>query len=270
MGGGLHGLSRRLFMAHVCAAAAGCVMQTPKKKSPSQVHIRALRLQTSQPIAVMRTFYAERLGFEVEEESERSLTLRTGPAPGRITFDFVEGVAAHYHFAFNIPQNQIISAYEWQKQRTEFILPPEELNDEGMPRAVVAFRHWNAHSLFFWDPAMNAVEYIARHDLKNDRDGEFSLDNILAISEIGLIVDDVPAIAAYIKEALGAATYVGHSDEFHPVGDQNGLLLVFKRGRKQAFGQGRDRDMYPTEVRLKGDEAKRVKLPGVPYTLVLE
>ena len=35
-----------------------------------------------------------------------------------------------------------------------------------------------------------------------------------------------------------------------------------------AFGQGRDRDTYPTEVGLAGKEAKRLTFDGLPFALV--
>jgi catechol-2,3-dioxygenase len=44
---------------------------------------------------------------------------------------------------------------------------PERNRAAGFPPEVVDYSHWNAHSIFFLDPAGTVVEYIARHDLKN-------------------------------------------------------------------------------------------------------
>jgi catechol-2,3-dioxygenase len=218
----------------------------------------------------MKRFYAGTIGFPVVDESERSITFRSGT--GRLTFEHAPDAPACYHFAFDIPQNRILAAHAWQRERTDFILPPERLNDPGLPREVVAFRRWNAHSVFFWDPAGNAVEYIARHDLDNDGpdDRPFSLAEILHLSEIGLVVDDVPAAAKTVKEALGIETYVSASSAFEPVGDQHGLLLMMKTGHPMAFDQGCRRGIHATEVRLRRRRPVHVALEGYPYRLFAE
>lgn len=240
---------------------------TVQSRPRDQTLISAIRLQTSQPIAKMKSFYAQSIGFEVVKESESSITFRTGT--GTLTFQHVPGVDAFYHFAFNIPENQILKAHAWQSNRTEFILPPAHLNDADMPRAIVAFRHWNAHSVFFWDPAGNAVEYIARHGLKNSvaDDVDFSVKSVLTLSEIGLVVDDVPAAAGKLKSMLKLETYISASAAFEPIGDPHGLLLVMKRGARMAFDQGRQRDIYPTHITLARAPSKPVAVEGYPYTL---
>jgi hypothetical protein len=71
-----------------------------------------------------------------------------------------------YHFAFNIPENQIRSAKEWLMPRT-VLLKDEQGNDY--------FQHsgWNSEAVYFKDPAGNILEFIARHDLSNAVDGDF-------------------------------------------------------------------------------------------------
>jgi extradiol dioxygenase family protein len=272
-----HEYSRRLFLAHLAAMASGCAASGPGRsgastnapstaQSAADARIAGLTLTTSQPLAAMRAFYADAIGLAVPRETKRAVTFATGD--GALTFEHAPDVDAHYHFAFNIPENQIRQAYEFQAARGgDFILPPERLNDPGDPRPIVAFRHWNAHSVFFRDPAGNAVEYIARHDLDNARASAFSADHVLSISEIGLIVDDVPAAAASLREQLRIPTYVGASPEFEPIGDPNGLLLLMKRGRPMAFGQGRPRDVYPTGVRLRREDVERADVSPYPYSI---
>ena len=84
---------------------------------------------------------------------------------------------------------------------------PERNRAAGYPPDVVDYSHWNAHSIFFLDPAGNVVEYIARHDLKNSDTSSFGWPDILYTSEIGLIVDDVEATAATLKTIATVEPY---------------------------------------------------------------
>ncbi len=271
-------MTRRLFNAHLACGALSPlalaqeqasngetpknVVQTGPNATKRVARIAGLELLSSQPIDVMKRFYARKLGFEVERENRHEIRFRTGVSS--LTFKHSPNTDAFYHFAFNIPENQIKDAFNWQRERTELIMPPAHLNDSDMPREIVAFRHWSAHSIFFWDPAGNAVEFIARHDLSNASDRPFSARSAICLSEIGLVVRDVPQAASHLKKALSLQTYVSASPEFEPIGDQHGLLLLMKIGRPMAFGKGRTRAVYQTGVRLVSPSANAT-LKSYPY-----
>mgnify|MGYP002622708097 CR=1 FL=1 len=261
--------TRRMFAAHL--GVAGGLLMLPAstaggKKLKEEHLISGLRLRTGQPLSRMKQFYSDKLGLEIVEESEQLLTLATGAS--QLSFEYTEGSQARYHFAFNIPENQVLAAHRWQRERSELIEPPARLVDEGMPREVVAFRHWNAHSVFFHDPARNVVEYIARHDLDNADNSEFSAANsALCISEIGLVTEDVPALARSLATSLELETYVSSSEAFHPLGDQQGLILVMKRGGAMAFGKDCCRDIFPTQVQLNRNQMQPIDIKGHPYRL---
>ena len=274
-----HKLTRRMFAAHLaqtCAVGAAFPMalehgwqDAATTGSPTPpIEITGLTLRTSQPLTAMKDFYATTLGLPIVHESDERISFRAG----RSTLAYMHDPSADafYHFAFNIPENQILKAHAWQADRTDLVVPPSRLNESGMPRTVVSFRHWNAHSVFFSDPAGSLVEYIARHDLKNASSEPFAAaSSVQCLSEIGLVVDDVSAEAKKIKTATAARTYVSNNDAFDPIGDQHGLLLMMKRGGKMAFGQGGDRDVFPTDVQLASlpNNRSAYTLPEHPYTL---
>ena len=202
----------------------------------------------------MKAFYSDTLGLAVLEESATELTIGGGATP----VTFVKADAAHgapfYHFAFNIPQNKIREAREWQRERSEILPVFPHLRDDKMPGDIVHFSHWNAHSVFFFDPAENVVEYIARHDLDNDSDGPFTSRDILHASEIAFIVDDVPAVASKLQETFDLAQYRSGSDVFRALGDEHGLVLVFERGRNISMGSETSKlaDVFPTYAEIRG------------------
>jgi len=209
--------------------------------------IRELHLKTHK-LADQHRFYSEKIGFKVVAETPNSVTFRAGATLLRFE-QVADGSQPWYHFAFNIPQNMILAARKWQLERTTLLPIPEHLRDPRFPDDVVNYSHWNAHSIFFYDPAGNVVEYIARHDLKNDESGAFTSAKILCASEIGLIVDDVVRTAHRLEQFSGCRQYRGGSEDFTAVGDEFGLLLVMKRGRILNFqpqSQERAAKVFPT------------------------
>jgi hypothetical protein len=235
----------------------------------------SLELHTSaSSMDAMKTFYGKTLDLGIAGERGDRFSVMAGET--RITFvqtsDTTEGRPPFYHFAFNIPENKIVTALEWQKARTPLLTIPEANRADGYPPEVIDYRHWNAHSIFFLDPAGNVVEYIARHDLKNGDKHPFGFTDILYASEIGLIVDDVAATAAALKDLTGVASYKGASDQFAAMGDEYGLLLVMKRGRIIDFtgNQANGVRVYPTTVTVRGTKAAKHTLPSYPYHLEIE
>lgn len=235
--------------------------------------IRKLELLSSAPTQEMRRFYEETIGLQVVACSKEVLTIQAGDC----VIHFQEFPSAQdkpfYHFAFNIPENKIRSALKWQKGRTDLLPIPEHLRDPEYPPEVVDYSHWNAHSIFFLDPAGNVVEYIARHDLRNGASGDFSSADILYPSEIGIIVDDVPGTATALKSAAGLEQYRGGSDEFTALGDEHGLLLVMKRGRILNFNpatQEKAARIYKTGVHVAGSKSNVYTPADFPYRIVVD
>ena len=96
--------------------------------------------------------------------------------------------------------------------------------------------------------------------------------DLLYVSEIGLVVDDVAAAAAGIKEMAALAPYKGESAEFTAMGDEYGLVLVMKRGRVIDFTGNADHgvQVYRTGVNLRGAKAAKHQLAPHPYHLTIE
>src|SRR5262245_51577371 len=244
----------------------------PDKGGQKDPRIRRLELASSAPLADLKEFYHRLLGLPVVEEKPGRLTIDAGRT--RITFVTAAAGDAKpfYHFAFNIPENKILAAHQWQKQRTPLLPIPKTLRDPKYPDDVVDYSHWNAHSIFFFDPAGNVVEYIARHDLQNAARGEFNSADILYASEIAFVVDDVAATAAKLREMAGVELYKGASDQFAAVGDEHGLLLVMKRGRVISFESPQKKavSVFPTVVTVHGSRKSRHVLPQFPYEVIVE
>jgi catechol 2,3-dioxygenase-like lactoylglutathione lyase family enzyme len=238
--------------------------------------IRSLELLTAAPLAAMKRFYHDAIGFGLLEDRPARLSLSAGST--RLTFIPAPPVlpgsrAPFYHFAFNIPENKIVAALRWQEARGPMLPIPPRNRDPRYPDHVVDYRHWNAHSVFFLDPGGNVVEYIARHDLDNGASGGFGTADILYASEIAFVVDDVGTAAAALGAIAGTGQYRGGSDQFMAVGDEVGLLLVMKRGRIIDFSETNTEmavTVFPTRATITGPQPGGHAIAGFPYEIACE
>lgn len=256
---------------------------------PRKPRILALRLLTATSLATMREFYRDRIGFAVTAESPTEVTFAAGATaltfvaakPGQIHSEGGRGNGEPmYHFAFNIPRNAVRAARVWQLQRSALVPPRRELRDPAHADDVWHFRHWNAHSLFFFDPAYNIVEYIARHDLALESDDPvaFGTRDIVYASEIGFVFadgdrtpDEVPAATRTITERLGLQAYPRDAAPW-AMGDERGLLLCLARKGK-IWGEHTPTpvtwDVFETRVTISGPRDGTLRFDGKPYEVTV-
>lgn len=280
---GEHSPSRRTFLAGASVAAmlaahdqialalprlAGAAFES-RRDEPL---ITSLRLRTAAPLAKMKAFYAGTLGLGVVRETDDELTIRAGLTTITFVASPPEAGRPFYHFAFNIPEQKILAARGWQSDRSSLFETPQNLRDPKYPNDVRHFRNWNAHSVFFFDPAENVLEFIARHDLPSTRDRGssgtgFDTSDILYASEIAFVVDDVPETAQGFARKFDVPEYRRGSEQFQAMGDERGLLLVFKNGRSLGAGSGKPKrgDVFPTEVKIHGVTETAWDFEGYPY-----
>lgn len=204
------------------------------------MHIQNLQLATSD-LAVQSEFYTCVFQFPMLHTTAEQVVFQVGSS--QLTFRMQSAVVAGaYHFAFNIPEQQFAAATEWLLQHVPLIADA---------KGTTSFYSddWNAHNVYFYDPAGNIVELIARHTLSSANDRPFSGQSILNISEIGIATDDVLAEADRIVKRSGSAVYHGPaSDTFTAVGDEHGLFIIVKRGRIWFPDTGKAAESLPLAV----------------------
>jgi hypothetical protein len=163
-----------------------------------------------------------------------------------------------YHFAFNIPENQFQASKKWIASRIP-MLSDVEGKDE------FESKNWNSHSVYFKDAAGNVLEFIARHSLKNAVEGEFDSSQILNISEIGLPSEDVIGWAHELCTKLNILVFKQESNEnFTPVGDDNGLLILPLKDRIWIPNSGVPAKLLPVKV-MGNVDGKEWEVHGIPY-----
>ena len=192
-------------------------------------------------LARAREFYAGVLGFPVTQESDEGFTVGIGAS--RLTFRAGE-VSGVYHLAFNVPENRFPEAESWARARFPLLTGPEG-------RERFRFESWDADALYFTDPDGNILELISRHTLPGSRRDDFT---ILSLSEVALVTDDVPTLAA----SLGLPCYKSGDENFQAVGDEEGLLILVRAGRLWFPDQALPAAVVPLVVTLEEDAGRRV------------
>lgn len=217
------------------------------------MNIRELHLYTGS-VDLLTGFYSEVLGLKITEYD--NLKVKVGSTD--LIFMEEKSSNPYYHFAVNIPENRINEAVEWLKPKVNLI----EYNGS----ALIDFPNWNAHSVYFYDPAGNIVELIARHDLDNSSAKPFSAESFLSISEVGMPVEDIKTFYDLINTNSGEKLWSGNLDTFAAIGDQNGLFIVVTTHRNW-FPTNKPCDIYPLTVKIKKENSAPVVLEYSSYKI---
>ncbi len=220
--------------------------------------IKQITLKTAQ-VYELSTFYTELLGFErVESLNKNSFACKIGTS--LLHFEQSTMGQPTYHFAFNIAENQIEAAKQW-------------LADKGVElctfdnKPIIDFPNWNAHALYFLDPAQNIVELIARHDLKSTAtEASFTTKHFLCISEIGFPVPDIKefytTLATHFE--LPIYSHINNMTSFCAAGSAEGLLIIVPLERNW-FPTDLKNGIYPITVYLENRPEKNFQYQDLPY-----
>ncbi len=209
-------------------------------------------------LEVQKEFYVDILGLPMLEFDAQHLTVRVGSS--RLRFTQKDGFSGRYHFAFDVPENQLGDAKKWLEARVELIADTDGTD-------AFESENWNANQVYFADPQGNILELIARHELLNTSDSNFSSSSLLNISEIGLACPDVPSLVNWLKQHLNLEIYKSSSDTFAPVGDAHGLLILVANQREWFPSTGVHATPQPVTVVIEGSQNQTFELPNLPYKI---
>jgi catechol-2,3-dioxygenase len=241
-------------------------------KTQNEPRIKSVQIATKVPLKEMEDYYGKTLGLKVIN-AKNQLTVFAGKTTIIFEETKEENAEPWYHIAFNIPENKLWKARAWQLKKGPLKIREPGPNVDAKYPDVIFYPKWDAHSVFFWDPAGNLLEYIARHTLSNAAEGEFTSEDILYVSEVCFMSDDLKATAAEMKSKLDLKDYLHSNDHFHPIGDEYGLLINFPIGRSWRSNNNGGRkktNVYPTHVRLSGSEEKQYKHAEYPFSVKVE
>lgn len=214
------------------------------------MRIVELKLYTTD-LKIQFDFYHKVLGLPLVGRKTNKISIQVGRTT--LVFEQCKGeVAPYYHFAINISENKIQQALEWLGDKVKVT--------EDNQEQIIDFQSWNAHSIYFDDPAGNIVELIARHNLKNGSpQKEFTtMEDFHCIDEIGMPFSNVLEAVETIKSEYKLQNWKPASSNFATVGDENGLFIVVRLGRKW-YMSDKPAVEFPLEVSFLEPETEKVR-----------
>ncbi len=196
--------------------------------------LKRILIQTSR-LQELQEFYASVLQLKVEAINESKIRIHFGYSVIEVEESPKE--EPFYHFAINIPANKIEEARSWLVNKKIELLWMDDYKSD-----VADFRNWHAKSVYFFDPAGNVVELIARFDLNNETHEAFSSNHFLSISEIGLVFpqNEIDQQVELIMKETGLPYFLKQPpmQQFKVLGDDEGLFIIVTENR----------NWYPTSI----------------------
>lgn len=262
--------TRRSFIGSL-AVAGGALLQTDflfsnyygmtdnKSKGISLLEL------ISNDLTKLETFYQDVMDLPVTRINSKKIKVHAGSTELFFSEDktYKDPI---YHFAFNIPENKLDEAMIWLKKKNII------LSKRGDGSEIFHFPNWNADSIYWQDPSGNVLEFIARHNLANKSSNQFSGEHILYASEIGLVVDHVPAEVANIKIQLDLDPFKGYANNFAAIGNEHNLLIVVEKNRAWLGGSANIPALpFPVRTHLKnGNKKGNMQFSKYPFTISSE
>ncbi|MDE1205892.1 VOC family protein [Tenacibaculum larymnensis] len=204
-------------------------------------------------IKPVKAFYKNIMELPTTQSDDQSIRIKIGTSYLKFIEDSEKNLPA-YHLAFNIPKNKLQEAIKWSTNKFEFVKKENEV-------LITNFENWNANSVYFFDVVGNVLEFIARHDLDNTATEQFNSNQILNISEFGIVKDRPDVYGKHLIDTYGLSLFEkNHNSEiFTVLGDDNGLLIIVKTNR----------NWYPTETPSKASWAN-IKLSNSGTETILK
>jgi hypothetical protein len=189
----------------------------------------------------LRDFYGSELGLPHDGDAivvgETELRFR------------VEEGGAFYHFALLVPGDRFEAALAWAGERVDL------LGD------VFDFDWWDARAVYFHDPAGSIVELIAHRGLEeNGRTGAFAADELVGLSELGLVGD--PPLLLRELEQLGLRLWSGTVEESESLGfvGEKGRTFILAPPGRGWLPTGRPAEPHPVVVELETPQPAKFAL----------
>jgi catechol 2,3-dioxygenase-like lactoylglutathione lyase family enzyme len=219
------------------------------------MYIKELILATNDPLE-LKAFYRDLLELPVTDDVD-GFVVHTGSS--KLVFKKAHDDNPFYHFAFTIPANAIEKAREWLANKVELVFIGDYESE------IADFMNWHAKSVYFFDPAGNILELIARFDLDNTSEKPFSSAQILSISEAGLVfkASELAERTTGIMSKYNLSYFEKQPPlpHFKALGDDKGLFIIVPEHRNW-YPTAIESGIFPIEIVFEnaGEEYRLIQI----------
>jgi len=212
----------------------------------------------------IRNFWENTIGCEVVKQTISTFTIKIGSSLLTFKPNVTSLARPQYHFSILIPSNQIENCLAWLKNGGKKNDGNEiELWRGGETNAeVIQSPLYNSSSIYFADYGGNIIEFVARRNLDNAEEGEFSSDMFKEINSVSMITKEVKLAQELITENLGYKPVDRTTSGYKVMGNANGLINLVVQNRilpptitEQAYP-------YEMELVVQNPDSIVVPLPG--------
>jgi len=209
------------------------------------MRIKKLFLQSAY-LKTLQEFYSTILELPAEPINDKEITIKIGAS--ELVFAETKQAEPFYHFAINTPSNKIEEAKTWLSSKVKLLWMDDYKSD------IAEFTNWHARSAYFYDPAGNILELIARFDLANETSEVFSSRQLLSISEVGLVFNqetfESKTTQLLQDYSLSYFTKQPPLPQFRAVGDDDGLFIVVPEHRNW-YPTNKPAGIFPMSVEFE-------------------
>jgi len=209
--------------------------------------VKKLVVQTAY-LRTLAEFYSSILELQVHEISEKEIQTNIGSTA--LVFSETKETEPFYHFAINVPANKIEEARTWLNNKVKLLWMNDYKSD------IADFVNWRAKSAYFYDPAGNILELIARFDLDNETTKVFSSKQFLSISEVGLVLNQetFESTTNRLLQDYSLSYFAKQPPlpQFRAIGDDHGLFIVVPEHRNW-YPTNKPARIFPMSVQFENE-----------------
>jgi catechol 2,3-dioxygenase-like lactoylglutathione lyase family enzyme len=197
-------------------------------------------LLLSNDLHATEQFYTEILNLKPINKNKAEISFLIGVTT--LSFRHTDLQNPNYHFAIDVPNNKLHEAFEWLQLKTEIL--HVTANSQ-----FSVFEDWNAESFYFYDNNSNLLELISRRDVPNWTDVDFDESQLLYISEIGIVDDNVVIKGEGLAANYNLPYYSKQpkQNDFIALGDEQGLFILVSPTRNW-YPTNRKAEAFPLKV----------------------
>ena len=257
---------QKLLIVLTLVFIAGCKKNIDPLSFPEkEVVIKELIINGNQAeFFQIRNFWENTIGCEVVNQTSTTFTIKIGTSLLTFKPNFTSLARPQYHFAILIPSNQIENCLAWlknggkKKDGDEIqIWRGGETNAE-----IIQSPLYNSSSVYFADYGGNIIELVARRNLDNPEEGEFSSEMFKEINSVSMVTKEVRVAQDLISQNLGYQPVDRTTSGYKVMGNANGLINLVVQNR--ILPPTTTEQAYPFEMELvvQNPDTIEVPLPG--------